>query len=99
MLGARSASKGMACLRFGLLQNSVRQQTALLQESDKLNHQVLRRFVRAVDRQLGLQRRLVGVVNAREAHALAARDGSAGLLVESLRVALFANVDRRGDVD
>ena len=52
-----------------------------------------------VERDLGIERRLIGIVNAREAHGLAVGDGRAGLGVHPLDVALLADVDRSAAID
>ena len=65
------------------------------EQGDDLRRQRGRPGRRRVQHQLGVERRLVGVVDAGEARELA----GPGLGVEALRVALLALLDRRVDED
>ncbi len=55
---------------------------------------LLDRELARIERDLGIQRGLVRVVHAGEAHRLAGGDGVAGLGVEALHVALLADIER-----
>src|SRR5262249_21987356 len=72
-----------------------RQNPALRKELKQIGNRVLRRFFSRVDRQFRLKRGFVRIVNAGEAHPLTVGEGLPRLLVEPLRVALFAHINCR----
>src|ERR1700733_10621783 len=89
---ARCYDDNARCLRHLRLGN-LRQQAALLHEGDDAVGEIVWAFVECVENQFGIARRLVGRIQPGEI----AQFATSGLFIETLWIALFADIERSVD--